>query len=85
MPKVKIYSTGWCAYCKAEKQFLTEQKVEFEEVNVEEDAVAAKEMVDLSHQMGVPVTRITHEDNTVAFQVGFDQDWLAEQLKLTIA
>jgi glutaredoxin-like YruB-family protein len=82
MPQIKIYSTSWCAYCKAEKQFLGEKGVAFEEVNVEEDAAAAEEMVKLSNQMGVPVTRIIHDDDSVAFRVGFDQDWLESELKL---
>ena len=84
MAKIRIYSTSWCAYCKAEKQFLSEKGVEFEDVNVEEDAAAAKEMIELSNQMGVPVTRITHDDNSVAYKVGFDQDWLVDELKLAV-
>ncbi len=82
MATVKIYSTSWCAYCKAEKNFLDEHKVPYIDVNVEEDEAAAAEMVKLSGQMGVPFTTITHADGTVAGVVGFDQDWLADQLKL---
>ncbi|MBW4062027.1 glutaredoxin family protein [Candidatus Saccharibacteria bacterium] len=82
MSQVKIYSTNWCAYCKAEKQFLSENNVAYEDVNVEEDAAAAKEMIDLSNQMGVPVTRITRDDKSVVFKVGFDQDWLTNELKI---
>ncbi len=83
MSQIKIYSTSWCAYCKAEMKFLDEHKVKYEHVDVEADESQAKEMIDLTHQMGVPVTRITHDDGTVAVQVGFDQDWLTSQLKLT--
>ena len=82
MATVKIYSTTWCAYCKAEKTYLDEQNVPYSEVNVEEDQVAAEEMVKLSGQMGVPFTTVTHEDGTVAGVVGFDRDWLAKELKL---
>ena len=82
MSQVKIYSTSWCAYCKAEKQFLNEKGVKFEDVNVEESETDAKEMIDLSNQMGVPVTRITRDDKSVVFRVGFDQDWLAKELRL---
>lgn len=79
---VKVYSTSWCAYCKAEKTFLDENKIAYTEVNIEEDEAQAAEMVKLSGQMGVPFTTITHEDGTTAGMVGFDQDWLSEQLKL---
>jgi glutaredoxin len=82
MADIKIYSTGWCAYCKQEMRFLDEHKVAYSDVNVEEDEAAAKEMVELSQQMGVPFTVITHEDGTKATKVGFDQAWLVEQLQL---
>lgn len=82
MATVKIYSTSWCAYCKAEKNFLDEHDVPYTDVNVEEDEAAAAEMVKLSGQMGVPFTTVTHEDGTTTGVVGFDQDWLADQLKL---
>jgi len=83
MAQVKIFSTDWCVYCKAEKKFLDEKGVKYEDINVEADQAAAEEMVNLSHQMGVPVTLITHDDGTTAVQVGFDQAWLTTQLKLT--
>jgi glutaredoxin len=82
MPKVKIYSTSWCAFCRAEKQFLDEKGVKYEDVNVEDDQAAAEEMVKLSGQMGVPFTTIKHDDGRLVGQVGFDQHWLADQLQI---
>lgn len=82
MPTVKIYSTSWCAFCKAEREFLDTQGVTYEDVNVEEDQTAAEEMIKLSGQMGVPVTRIIHEGGAESLKVGFDQDWLVAELKL---
>ncbi len=84
MATIKIYSTSWCAYCKAEKNFLDGHKVPYTEVNVEDDQAAADEMVKLSGQMGVPFTTITHDDGTTTGAVGFDQAWLAAELKLDI-
>lgn len=55
---VKIYSTPTCPYCKLTKEFLTEQKVEFTNIDVASDPAAANEMVKLSGQMGVPVIDI---------------------------
>jgi glutaredoxin-like YruB-family protein len=52
---VKVYSTPTCPYCKLTKEFLTEQKVNFTDINVAENPTAANEMVKLSGQMGVPV------------------------------
>lgn len=82
MPKVKIYSTTWCAYCKAQKKFLDEQKVKYTDVDVEQDPEAAQEMVQLSGQMGVPYTVVTRDDGSTAAAVGFDQEFLKKELSL---
>ncbi|HSX02011.1 MAG TPA: glutaredoxin domain-containing protein [Candidatus Saccharimonadia bacterium] len=82
MSHIKIYSTSWCAFCKAEKEFLDQKGVTYEDVNVEEDQAAAQEMVKLTQQMGVPVTRITHDDGSEVAIVGFDRDRLVHELKL---
>jgi glutaredoxin-like YruB-family protein len=82
MTQVRIYSTPWCAYCRAEKQFLDDKGVKYENVDVEADPAAAREMVKLSGQMGVPVTIVTHDDKTQELLVGFDPDWLTQRLNL---
>jgi NADH-dependent peroxiredoxin subunit F len=83
MPSIKIYSTGWCAFCKAEKKFLDERGVVYEEIDVENNQEAAEEMVKVSGQMGVPVTVITHDDGSPFVLVGFDQTKLKQELNLT--
>jgi NADH-dependent peroxiredoxin subunit F len=83
MSHVRIYSASWCAYCRAEKQFLDEKGVKYEDIDVEADQAAAQEMVKLSGQMGIPVTVVTHDDKTQELLVGFDPDWLTRQLKLS--
>jgi glutaredoxin-like YruB-family protein len=55
---IKIYTTPTCPYCKLAKEFLREKNVSFDEINVAEDTEAAKEMVRISGQMGVPVLEI---------------------------
>lgn len=82
MPNVKVYSTSWCAFCKAEKKFLTEKGVKFDDVNVEEDEQSAHEMVHLSGQMGVPFTVITKDDGSRVGIIGFDQPRLTQELGL---
>ena len=82
MPQVKVYSTSWCGFCKAEKQFLTDKGVKFEDVDVEADQAEAQKMIELSGQMGVPFTLVTHEDGRTAGVVGFNQAWLVNELKL---
>ena len=82
MPKLKIFSTSWCAYCRAEMRFLDEHNIPYEHVDVEADPKEAAEMFSLSHQMGVPVTLLTRDDNTKVVKVGYDQDWLESELQL---
>jgi glutaredoxin-like YruB-family protein len=72
---VKVYSTPTCPYCKMAKEFLTENKVKYEDCNVGEDKEKAQEMIDKSGQMGVPVIDIDGE-----IIVGFDKDALKKKL-----
>lgn len=74
---VKIYSTEWCPYCKTAKQFLQEKKVKFEEFHVDKDEKAAKKMVEISGQSGVPVL---HIGSTII--VGFDVEKIMKALGL---
>jgi len=66
--KVKVYSTSTCPYCNMAKDFLKEQNIEFENIDVGADQEAAREMVKKSGQMGVPVVEIDGE-----VIVGFDK------------
>lgn len=77
MASVKIYSTPTCVYCKMAKDFFQKNNVSYEEFNVAEDEKAREEMINKSHQLGVPVIDIDGE-----IMVGFDRDSLAKALKL---
>jgi glutaredoxin-like YruB-family protein len=72
---VKIFSTPVCSYCISLKEFLKQHNIEFEEINVAEDEEGRKEMVEKSHQMGVPVLDIDGE-----IVVGFDKPKIVELL-----
>ncbi len=52
---ITVYSTPTCPYCKLVKEFLKEKNLGFNDVDVSSDGEAAKQMVKLSGQMGVPV------------------------------
>lgn len=75
--EVKIYSSPLCPWCKKVKEFLTENKIKFKDLDVSKDPKIAQESINKSGQAGVPVTVI---DNKVI--VGFDEDKLKEALKL---
>lgn len=80
--KVVIYSTPTCGYCRLAKQFLTENNIAYEDVNVSVDEARAAEMVQLSGQMGVPVIAITQDGGSQEVLVGFQQERLQELLKI---
>jgi len=54
------------------KEFLKENKVEFTDYNVAEDAEKRQEMMEKSSQMGVPVIFVDDE-----MMVGFDKEKLS--------
>lgn len=77
MPKVTIYTTPTCVYCKMTKAFFKENNVQYEEKDVSTDRAAADEMIQKSNQMGVPVIDI---DGKIL--VGFDKEGLSQLLNI---
>ena len=77
MPKVVIYTTPECVYCKMAKQLFDANGVKYEELNVAEDEKAYEEMKRKSRQSGVPVIDIDGE-----IFVGFDRRGLLSALKI---
>ena len=74
--KVTVYSAEWCAWCHKVKDFLKQNKIQFEEKNVD-DPKNAEECVKKSGQGGIPVTEI---DGQIV--IGFDQKKIKELLKI---
>ena len=81
MKKVTIYTTPTCGFCKMTKEFYKEHGVDYTEHDVSVDSDKAQEMVDLSGQMGVPVSLIGEGDEQ-EIVVGFDESKLKELLAL---
>ncbi len=75
--KVKVYGTPTCPYCHMVTEFLKENKVSFEYIDVSKDQEKAMEMVQLSGQMGVPVIQIDKE-----VIIGFDKESIKKALGL---
>ena len=73
--KVKVYSTPTCPYCKMAKSFLQEKGVDFADIDVSSDRDAAKQMIEKSGQMGVPVIEVNGK-----IIVGFDKDSIESEL-----
>lgn len=73
---VKVYSSPTCPYCDMAKDFLKKNNIDFEDIDVREDAQAAQEAAEKSGQRGVPVIDIDGE-----IIVGFNQEAIAQALK----
>ncbi len=73
--KVKIYSTPTCPFCIRTKEFLKENNVLFEDSDVSTNQEAARDMIEKSGQMGVPVLDI---DGQII--VGFDKERIKNAL-----
>ncbi len=75
--KVKVYSTPTCPYCTRVKQFLKDNNIAFEDIDVSQDEEMLQKMIDKSGQMGVPVIEINGE-----YIVGFDKEKIEAALDL---
>ncbi len=73
MAGVKVYTTESCPYCRMVIAFLEKHGVGYETVDVGKDRGAAREMIQISGQRGVPVTIFGDE-----VIVGFDAKRLRE-------
>jgi len=73
MADVKVYTTEGCPYCRMVIAFLEKQGIGYEAVDGGRDREAAREMIRISGQRGVPVT--IFDDEVI---VGFDAKRLRE-------
>jgi len=67
-PRVILFNTAGCPWCARAKSYLRQNGVRVKEVRVDKDPDAAKDVVRMTGQMGVPVLLIGR-----AKVVGFDK------------
>lgn len=77
MKKVKVFSTPTCPYCHMAKNYLKDNKVSFEDIDVSQDQKQAQAMVEKSGEMGVPQLWI--DDEVV---IGFNKPVIDQLLGL---
>lgn len=73
--EVVVYSTPTCPFCKKTKDYLNQKGIAYNDINVAADKEKAKEMIQMSGQMGVPVIVIDGQ-----LVVGFNQAKIDELL-----
>jgi glutaredoxin-like YruB-family protein len=78
MPKVVVYSTEWCPWCVRLKDWLKQNKIKFEEKDIEKDEEAGAEM--LGKTGGDERVPVTDVGGTVI--KGFDVPALKKALKI---
>lgn len=81
MANVTIYSTQTCGYCRAAKQFFKDNGIQYTEYDAGTDREKAREMIEKSGQMGVPVI-IIEDGGKEDLIVGFDQSRIAAALNI---
>ncbi len=75
MPRVVMFSTPTCSWCRRAKKYFRENRVPFKEVNVERDPEAARDVQRKTGQTGVPVIKIGSR-----WIVGFDRAAIEREL-----
>ena len=75
--KIVVFSTPACPYCDTLKEFLKENNIKFEEVDVSRDEKLKEEVIKKSGQIGVPVVEINGE-----MVAGFDKKKICQLLNI---
>jgi glutaredoxin len=52
--KVQVYTAEWCRDCRAAKQFLDSNGIEYSEINVDNDLAASAEVVRRVGKRAIP-------------------------------
>lgn len=73
---IKIYSTSWCPGCVKVKKYLSQQGIEFNEINVADRHEDREEVFKASGQRTVPVIDINGK-----IIVGFDKKAIDEAIR----
>ena len=75
-PKVELYSTAWCVYCRKAREFFRSRGIAFIEYDIEKDENAARRKNQLTDRRGVPFAVINGKQIH-----GFDQGAYIRALK----
>ena len=76
-PRVRVFSSASCPYCFTLMEFLKENNIEFEEIDVSKDEKAREEMIKKSGRLETPIVEI---DGQIV--VGFDKEKICKLLNI---
>lgn len=82
--KITVYTVTDCQFSKLEREYLTANKLTYEEKNLETNKEFLSEMLTISNNFaGTPVTKIEKDDGTIAVLKGFTKEEFDKTLGLT--
>ncbi|MBC8527695.1 MAG: NrdH-redoxin [Candidatus Cloacimonetes bacterium] len=70
-PKVIVFTSPYCSWCKRVKSYLQQKRIRFTEVDVTKNSSAARDIVRRTGQQGIPVTLVNNRP-----VIGFDKSKL---------
>lgn len=73
---IKIYSVPWCAPCNKVKKYLDQKGLTYEVITVADEKESRNEVLEVSGQRSVPVTKIN--DKII---IGFEKAQIDDALK----
>lgn len=78
MPKVRLFTSPACPYCYTLKEFLKENNIEFEEVDLSKvDGKIREDLIKKTGKLEVPIIEI---DGQIV--VGFDKEKITRLLNI---
>ncbi|KGA96359.1 YruB family glutaredoxin [Alkalihalobacillus alcalophilus ATCC 27647 = CGMCC 1.3604] len=76
MNQITVYTSNHCRYCVMLKNFLSDQNISYQEVNVETNPATMQQLVEKTGQLGVPQTEVNGQ-----WVVGYDPNSIMSALK----
>lgn len=77
MKRVKIYINDDCAYCFTLEEFLRENNIQFEAINISKDKEKISEVIKKSGEKQVPIIEIGKE-----IIIGFNKERICQLLNI---
>jgi len=80
-PKITLYSTSWCGYCKKARAFLKKQKLKFTEHDIEKNRKAARKLAQKAKRAGLELGGVPVIDVGGRLMNGFDPKRLLSMIR----
>lgn len=61
MPRIRVYTTGWCGYCFHAKALLDARGFAYDEISLDDDPAFRQRVFDLGGRWTVPLVTIDGE------------------------